>query len=154
MCMYKKECLKVTSFGIQIYTFVTIKSFQTWHLWNGLHFFVYRSKALLVWGAAPCLGSPHHSIKRVTKISQGFKALPPTVQKNNITIGEISGVHWGLKERWFWLTFRVLNHILEVLKSGKAPKTKIGSDLAIFGQNLDKKIVLPNPHGFLWMCVG
>ena len=24
-----------------------------------------------------------------------------TVQKNNITIGEISGVHWGLKERWF-----------------------------------------------------
>ena len=26
----------------------------------------------------------------------------------------------------------VLNHILEVSKSGKAPKTKIGSDLATF----------------------
>ena len=24
-----------------------------------------------------------------------------TVQKNTITIGEISGVHWGSKERWF-----------------------------------------------------
>ena len=23
-----------------------------------------------------------------------------TVQKTNITIGVISGVHWGLKERW------------------------------------------------------
>ena len=47
------------------------------------------------------------------------------------------------------MIFRVLNHILEVSKSGKAPKTKIGSDLAIFGQNLDQKIVLPNPHGYL-----
>ena len=95
------------------------------------------------------------------------EALMHSAKKNNITIGEISGVHWGLKERWFWLIFRVLNHILEVSKSGKAPKTKIGSDLAIFGQNLDQKDYSAepswivghvirnrfrwNPHGnFIW----
>ena len=37
------------------------------------------------------------------------------------------------------MIFRALNHILEGSKSGKAPKTKIGSDLATFGQNLDQK---------------
>ena len=35
------------------------------------------------------------------------------------------------------MIFRALNHILGGSKSGKAPKTKIGSDLATFGQNLD-----------------
>ena len=27
--------------------------------------------------------------------------LQATVQKNIVTIGEISGVYWGIKERWF-----------------------------------------------------
>ena len=37
-----------------------------------------------------------------------------------------------------------MNHILEVSTSGKAPKTKIGTywAMGMFGQNLDKKIVL------------
>ena len=57
--------------------------------------------------------------------------------KKHITIGVISGVHWGLKERWFSLIFRVLNHILEVSKSGKVPKTKIMEKLSRFS---DRKL--------------
>ena len=44
-----------------------------------------------------------------------------------ITVGIISDLHLGLKERCFWLIFRVLNH--KVSKSGKPLTTEIGSDL-------------------------